>query len=259
MTTLIAHPKSRKWWLRLIGILLSIASIAILFLMVRSNFDSIKNIPDNVNWIWLLLIIPLCLFNQVLASWAWKSIHDTLSYKLPFNLHLQIWVITNAVGRLPGGIWNFIGRVYWYGKKGVMKSVTTLALLVEAILIYVSCMVVSIIDMPFVVGVDYLEWYWYLVGIMMGGLLLHPKILSWILVHLKAKPENGLKLEYHHVLLWIGYYAAIWLLGSIILCLCIGMIYPIDPQFIFVCIAAWTVSNLGHNVPLFSPGKLWIA
>lgn len=77
----------------------------------------------------LVVSLPIYFFNLV----AWHTLTKTLNFNISFSNNAQIWMYSNVARLLPGGIWQYPGRLYLLSKQGVSKTSTLIALTLEFI------------------------------------------------------------------------------------------------------------------------------
>ncbi len=101
----IPLPGGIKLWLTLISIIFLISSII-------DNADELANIPfKEQSYILLLLSLTFCSFSLLINAYAWEFLLFWLGSK-PRDINIiTLYLRTNLLKYLPGGIWHFVERL----------------------------------------------------------------------------------------------------------------------------------------------------
>lgn len=119
---------------RNISILIVTTLLVFLLWKIAQDFDGVKNLQwefDPKNLFPLLLVILPAPFVNALS---WHLMTKSLGGSISFKDNFKIWTYSNAARFLPGSVWQYAGRVYMLSQKGVSKTLTSTALMLEAIL-----------------------------------------------------------------------------------------------------------------------------
>lgn len=188
---------------------------------------------------------------------AWASILSKLEGQIGFLDHVRIFCLSNAVKRLPGTLWYIGGRVVLYRKAGVAARSVLVASGVEAVLIWLSGMLVAI---PiFITSRLNLLGLWAGVGVALLILLtaLNPRTLRWIVAHTtreKAFTPVGLR----DVCLWLTLYVIGWLAGGLLLFSVIGMFQPLSLGRLPAVVGIWALSGVLSMLTMALPSSLGV-
>ena len=148
MDDLARLKRRRTVWGTLFGICITLLSIVILFLLFKANLDDLLGLVRQISFLPLLVTLPVYILVLYGSSLAWSRIMNDLRVKLPSRQHQLIYVVTNAAKRIPGSLWHVVGRVAWYNQLGISKRLTTLANVLEYVLVLLSGMVLSLFLFP---------------------------------------------------------------------------------------------------------------
>ena len=248
--------KRSIWWY-LGSFLVTLGSLAIVAYLVYKNRQALLEVKDNIS-IWpFLAAFPLFCLGELLASLAWGRIMNDLTTPLPMRRHQMIFVVTHAARRLPGTVWHVIGRVAWYDRLGISKAVTTFANVLETVLILWSGLVLAVLIIPFAYPAQSRNAWIYLAGLVITGVVIHPRFMRWILRR-TGHGEQAASLTYRKVLVWLVFYLAIWLNGGAILFLVIRGIYPIPLSLLPLSVAAWCLTGVAGTLVLLLPSGLGV-
>ncbi len=244
--------KKRSWWWYLISALVTLVSIAILGRLILTNLDTLTSLQESARIGPLLLTFPLFFITEFLSSLAWGRIMNDVTRPLPMKLHQVIFFVTHAARRIPGTVWHVIGRVAWYERLGISKSISAFVNVVETILLIFSGVVVSIIFFPFISSIEKGQFWLLLGGVGLSIFLLRPKSIRFVMNKL-GQQQYSQSLNYRKVLTWFALYPILWAFGGIILYLTINGLSPVQTSLIPICIAAWSIAGVTGMLVLLLP------
>lgn len=75
----------------------------------------------------LAVLVPIYLIN----AYAWHLVTRAIGGKVSFAKNLKVWMLSNLGRFLPGGFWQYAGRVHLLSKEGPSKTVAAAAVFVE--------------------------------------------------------------------------------------------------------------------------------
>jgi glycosyltransferase 2 family protein len=203
----------------------------------------------------------------VFRALAWRRIIGGFGHELPVSTATRIWSMSELARYLPGGVWQFAGRVLLCKPYGISAPVCSASQLLELgvfmlanILVAITC-VASAGFRRIPAG----ERHWLYIALAFVPVLLtliHPKVfyglLNGLLRRFRKEPvEQGMKKrELTQVLLWnilglLWQSLAIWVLTHSVLGLPIGKWYVLAGAY---CLA-WTI---GFSVGFMSPGGMGV-
>jgi hypothetical protein len=234
---------NRSWWLYFVSVIITLISVGVMIFLVVENVDTLLKIRDQLNPWPLLGTIPLFVLGEVLASIAWGLLMNSIGPNLPMAQHFRIFVITHAARRLPGTLWYVVGRVTWYEQLGVAKRLSTFASILEIILIVWAGLITALVTLPFIVNLHVNLWIVLLFGIVLSGLLMHPKVLGYLLGKLGSDKDAG-HLSYRNILIWLSFYIILWLVGGSMLYLVLRTFLPLEVQMWATCVGAWSIAGV---------------
>ena len=134
-----------------IGWPIALISLFFIFKAINPNLGLIGSYFTNVN-IPTLIIGFLCfLVYFFLRAYSWQLILKAKSYKIPFREVLYFWELSEFKRYVPGSIWSLVSRGLSFTEKKVSKNDIIHSLTIEAELIIISCLTVSLLAMQFLV------------------------------------------------------------------------------------------------------------
>jgi uncharacterized membrane protein YbhN (UPF0104 family) len=255
-------PKNQKtkrpWWHYLIGAIVTLISVGIMVRLVAGNLDTLLESWDQLNFWPLLGTIPLFILGEALASIAWGLLMNGIAPPLPMAQHFRIFVVTHAARRLPGTLWYVIGRVTWYERLGVPKRLSTFASILETIMIIWAGLIMALVTLPLIVNLQKNLWILLLLGIILSGLLMHPRVLGYLLKKL-GSAEDASNLSYRNILTWLCFYFVLWLVGGSMLYLILRAFLPVGTEIWAICIGAWSIAGVSGLLIQILPSGLGLS
>lgn len=123
---------SKPWLKRLAGLAIT---AAIFFWMLRPLARNWEQVRDRVLAIsWGRFFIASAMFSVFLFAFrasAWRWILTSFGARLPLGAATRIWSLSELARYLPGGIWQFLGRIYLVKPYGIRGSVTSTSQILE--------------------------------------------------------------------------------------------------------------------------------
>ena len=147
-----------------------------------------KNWPQLVGYHWELTYWPipiaLLLYGVALglAVVVWGGIVRRMGGRSRWMQDLRIYCASSLAKRLPTPLWFLLGRVYLYEELGVSKAISSLATVMEGVLVLFSGLVTLLALVPFGGGLALLQRYTGLIAglaVVCLLLLLRPQSLRW--------------------------------------------------------------------------------
>lgn len=258
MSAIRKAGKKRPVWYYLVSIALTGLSVWVMYRLVANNLEELRSIQNTLRLGPLIITFFVFCAGMVFGSLAWGIIMNDLTRRMPLRQHAIIWAVTHAARRIPGSIWYIVGRVAWYDRMGISKSVTTFANVIETIMQLLSGMIVSLLLMPFVTKIETAQIWLFIGGIVISAVILHPRIIRLIL-HKFGQDEYNDTLSYKRILIWLLCYIPIWGIGGLLLYLTLTALTPLPLSLLPVCIGAWSIAGVGGMLIILLPSGLGVA
>lgn len=90
----------------------------------------------------LFLIYPTNVF-------CWHLLTRAFGFNIPLRSNVKIWMFSNLARFLPGGFWQYPGRVYLLAKGGINKSQGAALIIIEALFVLMAGSLAVIISLYF--------------------------------------------------------------------------------------------------------------
>lgn len=116
------------------------------------NWNDVRGYKWHFHYSFLAFSFLLLVGISFFLAFNWGLILRLFSQNLGWRQSTKIWLLSQIAKYLPGGIWNWVGRVYWCEREGVPKAETVGSIVLETVLMLLSGMIV--IFSVSVLGVD---------------------------------------------------------------------------------------------------------
>jgi hypothetical protein len=196
-------------WKKAIGLV--IAGV-ILFFMIRSLITGLGELGTyefNISYprvvgSFAVLAVLFPVYGKV-----WQYILRRFGYGISFGRSMRVWFLSQAGRYIPGKVWFALGRIYLCEREGIPKTVATVAMGLELVLVLGSAIIVfglaaalspSMPSRPYALGL-------LLVPVIVVAV--HPRIIRALLVRLRRMPAE-FNLGYADTLKILAFYMACW-------------------------------------------------
>lgn len=234
-----------------------VASTAILLLLVYRERDVLLTYEWNLRWDYIAYSCVLLILGLILAARIWADMMRALGSKVATLDHVRYFSIAHLARRLPGTLWYIAGRGYFYQQHGDSVRLVAVASGLELIITVVSGAAVALAFIPWLLA--------ELPGYYLGGLILavvagliftHPVVVGKLLRRMGLRDVPDLR--YTAILRWLVLYAAIWLMGGLILFLIAAGVTPLPWDQLGYVIGVWCVVSVVSVAVFFLPSNFGI-
>lgn len=252
-----------RWILSLLGrprvmqiLLMSLFGLVLLSLVVAllREWDQVVVWLHYITAVLLLRAFTIYTLALALAALTWYLIMRRLSGIVDIRIHLRVYCVTNLARRLPGVLWHVVGRAVLYERAGLSKTVTLLASGVEQVLIVLSGILVYLASLVVTPGTVRVNIVWLAVAVIIGGLLVHPRVIRAILR--RWGQQEAFLIQYRDLVVWLALYGVIWILGGCIAITLVGSNQPLSLAEQVEIIGAWSLSGGITSLVTFLPAGL---
>jgi uncharacterized membrane protein/uncharacterized membrane protein YbhN (UPF0104 family)/esterase/lipase len=126
-----------------IGWPITIISLFFIFRLILGNYSSIVNPIKQLNLVFLAISIGCFFVYFLLRSILWQKIIENKGISLNLKETLYVFSISEIKRYVPGNIWSFLSRSYLLEERGLTKKNIFHAIIIEAELIVLSCLILS--------------------------------------------------------------------------------------------------------------------
>lgn len=178
-----AVRRSRVTKLRVIGT--SLATAIVLFFLGRyiwENWQRIRTADVHLDLGWLILSVAMLGVYFVGRASVWHFLTVRTGVAIPFREALVAWLYSQLGKYIPGKVFLFLGRLYFYAKRGESKALVLVAFVTET----TATLIASLLTVLVAVALLDVEAVAIYRPLLFGGLtalvvLIHPAVLSRIL------------------------------------------------------------------------------
>lgn len=252
LSAIVKH-KLFKWiWLTLEGIV--IVLMAIVIWQARSTLVDTFRTARYEYFIWTFVFYTIAI---VLVSIGWHLVMCHLGAQRDLILNIKTYVYTLIARRLPIPLGHIASRVVFYKRMGVPVGVCAFASAIEVLLSVVSGLMVG--AWALLVLFDSLAGalLWFVLFESLGLILLHPRILRWILARFNYQVPAALTTL--QVLSWVGLYIAMWIAGGMMTGSVILAIYPLAASDFPLITSFWALTGALAFVTFLLPSSFGVS
>lgn len=195
--------------------------------------SQVSGVLMRVNWAWIVFAVAGLSAYQWLNAGTWREVFTGLGLKLSRTAITRVWIQSESMKWLPGGIWGYGSRVVNVGKLGVDFRLASAGLAVELSLTVLAWACTALWILPTAVGQDLIARGWALashsalltcaaVAVTMGVggcLICQPRVRAALgrILNRFAPSLKDLKLHPHAwVRAWLAYFGLCLVNGSLL-------------------------------------------
>jgi uncharacterized membrane protein YbhN (UPF0104 family) len=178
---------------------------------------------------------------------------------------LKSWFSSQFGKYLPGKVWLFLGRYYFYESKGKSRGGISIALYLETVTLMMAAGLLFLVALFLFRGTGLSHFGkpfgWLVLLFILAFISLHPrvlqKILNWFLVRFKRE-RISLSISYPDIL-WVLFVSIIaWVVGGIGFYLFVDSVFPVSPRQILFLTGALAFSSILGLIAIFAPSGLGV-
>jgi len=204
-----------------------------------------------IQYLFLSFFLFSC--SLVLVSFIWGQIINALAGTQHFIYHMRFFCISNFIKRLPGTIWYLLSRTSLYKEIGISAQATLIASGIEFIVALISSALVGLFLLIRVFP-GYMGMLYILLLLVIGGGLIHPKVLSMILKLFRVSTPGSV--GYRQLVIWVIGYGIVWVINGLILYSIANIVTYVPAIHISKTIQSVTLANVVTSLLLFAPTNL---
>lgn len=137
----IKLTKLRKYTLSLIGLIIFL----FIFYKLLVSWNEISSEIYALDFIRVVLSLLLLAIFFVLLSLGWSLIFRELNNQVTFERLMILYSKSQLIRYLPGGIWNYVGRVALLKELGIGYDIIIVSSIFEAIMLVLSGLIIGIL------------------------------------------------------------------------------------------------------------------
>jgi glycosyltransferase 2 family protein len=252
---IIANPKRQKYS-RSINYLVSAAWCILLAAIIWGAWryrGEIFPYLGRLNLLKLSLSSIYYLAALILAVIGWSLIIQVFAPGISWWTHVRIYLVTLVARRLPGTVWYIGGRMVLYKRLGVSNIKTSVASMVEMITnLGTNCLVGGLL-LPLGVSMQPGLAAILILGALVGGALIHPRIIFWLMSRLNRPLDKPLK--FRQPASWVFIRIGGLIAGGLMIAQIVRSFQAISSQNVITTIGAFAISGAASYLTFFLPSS----
>lgn len=227
-------------------------------LFLRGQLHELSQFSWHIHPLLLLTSVGLgaCYFAGLAFCWALivRQI-DRAEQTVALADSMSVWLLSMITRYIPGNVWHILSRVAFAQRLGVSKGLILASATVEQLLTLLGALALWGLTLPLwrIASTDRI---WLLLLLLVGLLLLHPRLFGRLLRWVAAKigrPTLAWNYTYGELCVIVGSYVAANSCAGLALCAIVSGIVPISvtdvPMLIGTSALAWSVGYLSFLTP----------
>ena len=207
---------------RFVRLGLSLGAFLVLTYVVVRNWPILAPVLRHGAYGWLAVALPIYFLAMAMAMVGWHSVSRALDISRGVWRDSVSYALSTVAGRLPGGIWGLVARVYLYKSDEVAGRRVAAAWAIEQGLMLASALTCLagwlVVANPIHWGPIARVGLASLLFMVLGLSVVHTPLTRWASMSLARTPFRGLMgTNRRRIAQWLGIYAAVWLLGGVLL------------------------------------------
>lgn len=250
---------------KIIQWIIVLAIFVFLLKRVWGNWNQVKEAPFTLEVFPLFLSTLIFSFSYFIQLWAWYLITLRLGIALSLTETSKAWFYSQWGKYLPGKVWLFLGRFYFYESRGKSKKTISVALYFETVTLLVAAGLIflSTLFLFRAMGPFYSERHsWWLILLCLFAFIsLHPrvlqKVLNYFLLKFRREPIS-VSISYPNILWILMICIIVWVVEGIAFYLFVDAIYPVSTKNILFLTGALAISTTLGLIAIFAPSGLGV-
>lgn len=120
------------------------AAIYFMLVHVKLPLEEVLYFLTHTNMTFYASVALFTLF-LMLQSWIWVQILNDSGRSMPWFKGMMIYINSQFAKYIPGGFWNYLGRIYYTSREGILLQTQLVTLLYENILLVMAASVYAVI------------------------------------------------------------------------------------------------------------------
>jgi len=233
--------------------------------MVWGNWNEVKEASFTLRPLYLIASAIFSVLWYLIQIWAWYQITLKLGIAVSLPETLASWFYSQLGKYLPGKLWLFLGRFYFYDSKGKSRKGLTVALYFETATLVMAAGFVFLISVLLFRELDFFYLGIPSVGLIpiyiLALLFLHPKILEKIfnrILGLLRREPVAITISYSEILRILGVCVLSWVAGGIGFYFFMDGVFPVSSKYFLFLTGALAFSSTLGLIALFAPSGLGV-
>lgn len=253
---------------KLVSILLIFGVLGFLSWKVLDDWETITSFKWEFSLFDIALFLVFLPLPFLMDAIAWHLVTQAQGERISFFKNFEIWMISNFARYLPGGVWQYPGRILLLSKLGVSKTSAITCLVLESL--FVSFTGLLLIFLMFISGSLNLSFesirFLVLVGLsltILFFLISSKKFMtkaSRLFVSLTGKDWEikNVSIPFSKIPILVFAYFLVFLFPSVMLFIIAKAVTPISLSILPVLVGAYAASWLVGYVTFFAPAGIGV-
>lgn len=256
---------NRKNALKYIKLIVFASFVLLLIYYIVVNFEMIRESRLEINWPLFAISLIFYFLYKFVQSNTWYYITRKTDTAISYGKTLEAWFMSQLGRYIPGKVFYYGGRLYYYHKEGVSKTKITYCFIIENALTFIAAAFILLISFPFI-SLSLFEnrlFLWTLALTPLILVLIHPmifqKIINLLLVRLKRTPIV-IQLRYIEMFKFLMMLVANWFLLGLGFCIFILSMSSMTFDFgLFVFLTGgFAFSIVVGMISIFTPSGIGV-
>lgn len=233
--------------------------------IVWGNWNQVRGAHLSIRAGTLFMSTLIFVLSYFIQMWAWYLITLRLGIAIPLKETVETWLYSQLGKYLPGKVWLFLSRLYFYNSKGKSKKTVTVALYLETATLVMAAGLIFLFSLFSLREIP--SFYGWIsppgvIGLLiLSFLLLHPRLLQGALNRGLAffnRDPISISITYAETLWVLGVCVLSWLVGGIGFYLFVDSVFAVSPEHLLILTGALAISSTLGLVALFAPSGLGV-
>lgn len=246
----------------LIGWILTAVVLFFLGRFAWSNWHKIRELDFEVRVDVLVLSMVVLAVYFLGRAWLWHFLTTRYRIDIPLKRSVGAWFLSQLGKYIPGKVFMYVGRLYYYAREGRSKTLFSLCFVVETMATILSSTLVVLIALA-EAGLPELQPYEPIlfVALIVLVVCLHPVVLGWLTNRgLRILGRSSIKFtpRGRDTVLFVVLYSINWLVFGFAFFLFINSIYRIGAEHVLYLAGAFSAASLIGMFSVFVPSGLGV-
>ncbi len=244
----------RSFRSRILAVVAMLPTLGILGYLVYREREILWAYEWRINWLSLALAFVAMLGTMMIVALTWILEIRSVGSRLPISIHLNHYVASHLMRRLPGTVWYIVGRGYLYQRQGESAKLVAVVSSLEFVLLTLGGALVAL--MLWGIGFHNASggYLWALIAaIVLGALIVQPTSTNWILQRVGniATPQ----LRYRQLFTWLMLYILAWFGSGLVFYLLSHAFFSLGPEHMLYAIGIWALIGALSSLVFFLPSN----
>ncbi len=155
-----------------------------IYYLIFNDIEITFELDRKYNYAYLLLAFLSSIFSVIVNGFAWKNIIIWFGENQKIDNLVSLYVLTNSLKYVPGGVWHFIER-FNFLKNKINVNIASYAILIEPYFMLSSSLILVSL------GIFYNPLFLFF---LLPSIFLHSELIHLIIIKLESFKKKGMKI-----------------------------------------------------------------